>query len=313
MNGQRNEMKKRVDRLRRRVIRNKLLLLMLVPGMIYFFVFCYIPMYGVLIAFQDYKLKLGVFGSEFIGLENFKRLFTDSYFFTVLRNTLMISLLKLIFTFPVPIIFAVLLNELKNRKFKKIVQTISYLPNFISWVVLSGIFLSLFSLNGAVNSLVRLFGGEAQIFFADGPTFIVLLVITEIYKGFGWGAIIYLASISSIDTEQYEAADIDGANRFQKARYITIPGLVPVITIQLVLSVSNILNAGFDQIFNMYNPSVMQYADIIDTWVYRIGMVDRNYSLSTALGLFKSVIAVALVLLANKLAAWINQEEYTLW
>ena len=286
---------------------------MLVPGLIYFFVFCYIPMYGVLIAFQDYKLKLGVFGSEFIGFKNFERLFTDPYFFTVLRNTVMISLLKLIFTFPVPILFAILLNELKNKRFKKIVQTISYLPNFISWVVLSGIFLSLFSLNGAVNYIVQLFGGEPKIFFADGPTFIVLLIITEIYKGFGWGAIIYLASISSIDTEQYEAADIDGANRYQKARYITIPGLIPVITIQLVLSVSNILNAGFDQIFNMYNPSVLSYADIIDTWVYRIGMVDRNYSLSTALGLFKSVIAVILVLAANKIAALINQEEYTLW
>lgn len=299
--------------LKKRVYKNRFLLLMLIPGLIYFFVFCYIPMYGVLIAFQDYKLKMGILGSEFIGLKNFERLFTDPYFFTVLRNTVVISFLKLIFTFPAPIFFAILLNELRNGKFKKIVQTISYLPNFISWVVLSGIFLSLFSLNGAVNYIVQLFGGEPKIFFADGPTFIVLLIITEIYKGFGWGAIIYLASISSIDVEQYEAADIDGANRFQKARYITIPGLVPVITIQLVLSVSNILNAGFDQIFNMYNPSVMAYADIIDTWVYRIGMVDRNYSLSTALGLFKSVIAVILVLAANKMAALINQEEYTLW
>lgn len=297
----------------RRIKKNKLLLVMLIPGLVYFVLFCYVPMYGVLMAFQNYKLKLGIWGSEFVGLEHFKRLFSDPYFFTVLKNTLVISLLKLVFSFPAPILFALLLNELRAKKFKKLVQTVSYLPNFISWVVLSGIFISLFSLDGAVNYIIRLFGAEPRIFFADGPSFIVLLIVTEIYKSFGWGAIIYLASMSSIDTEQYESASIDGAGRFKKAFYITLPGLVPVITIQLVFSVSNILNAGFDQIFNMYNPSVLQVSDIIDTWVYRVGMVDRNYSLSTALGLFKSVVAVILVLAANKFAAVINQEEYTLW
>lgn len=299
--------------LMKRIWRYKFLLLMLVPGLLYFAIFCYGPMYGILIAFQDFKIKLGVMGSEFVGLQYFEQLFSDPYFYTVLRNTLVISVLKLVFTFPVPILFAILLNELKNGKFKKIVQTVSYLPNFISWVVLAGIFISLFSLTGPVNTVLGWFGMEATIFFADGPSFIVLLILTEIFKGFGWSAIIYIASLSSIDPEQYEAARLDGANRFQQARYITLPGLVPVITINLVFAVSGVLNAGFDQVFNLYNPSVYAFADIIDTWVYRLGMVNRDYSFSTALGLFKSLVAVVLIVAANKAAALINKEEYTIW
>lgn len=297
----------------KRIWKYKALLLMLLPGIVYLFIFNYIPMYGVLIAFQDFKIKFGVFGSEFVGFENFEKMFNDPYFYTVLRNTLVISISKLLLVFPIPIIFALLLNELRCMRYKKVVQTVSYLPNFISWVILSGIFISLFSLDGPVNAIISALGFEPKVFFADSVWFFVMLLLTEAYKSFGWGSIIYMAALSSIDAQQYEAADIDGATRFQKIKYITLPGLIPVITINLVFTASGILSAGFDQIFNMYNPSVYEIADIIDTWVYRLGIIDRDFSFSTAVGLFKSVVAIVLVLLANKLGAIINKEKYTMW
>jgi len=289
------------------------LYLLLVPGVLYFLIFCYAPMYGVVIAFKDYKLLEGVFGSPWSGFDQFDKLFTDPYFYTVLKNTLLISLMKLLFGFPVPIVFALLLNEVRMLKFKKFVQTASYLPHFISWIALAGIMQSILSLEGTVNSIIGFFGFDKVIFLASSEYFRAVLVISDIWKGFGWGAIIYFAAIAGIDASMYEAASIDGATRFQRMRYITLPSIAYIIVIMLILSMSGILDAGFDQIFNLYNPSVMGVSDIIDTYVYRIGIQNLDYSRSTAVGLFKSVIALIMIMVTNGLAKRIDKDFNTLW
>lgn len=291
----------------------RVLLLMMLPALIYYFVFHYLPMYGVLLAFKDFKITQGILGSPWAGFTHFVKIFNDSYFYTVLENTLLISLYKLIFGFPVPIIFALLLSEIASQKFKKVVQTISYLPHFISWVVLAGIFFTIFSLDGPVNGLIKFLGGEPSLFLADPRYFRTILVVTSIFQGFGWGSIIYFAAISNIDPQLYEAAVIDGAGRFKRMFYISIPMLAPVIAIMLILSMSGILDAGFDQIFNMYNVQVYNVSDIIDTYVYRKGLVDMNYSYATAVGLFKSVIALILIIAVNRIVKWIGGKEHALW
>ncbi|MGN7382063.1 ABC transporter permease [Paenibacillus sp. SAFN-117] len=293
--------------------RYRVLLLMMLPAVVYFTVFHYLPMYGVLLAFKEFKITQGILNSPWVGFEHFNKIMGDSYFYVVLKNTIIISLYKLIFGFPVPIMFALLLSEVSSLKFKKVVQTVSYLPHFISWVVLAGIFFTLFSLDGPVNALLKWFGGQPQLFLADDRYFRSILVITSIFQGFGWGSIIYFAAISNIDPQLYEAAIIDGAGRFKRMFYISIPMLVPVIAIMLILSMSGILDAGFDQIFNMYNVKVYNVADIIDTYVYRKGLIEMNYSYATAVGLFKSVVALILIIAVNRIVKWIGGKEYALW
>lgn len=297
----------------RRIMKYRMLLLMLLPGFIFLIIFNYIPMYGSILAFKEFKITGGIAGSPWVGLKYFNKAFEDPHFFVVLKNTLLISFYKLLFGFPVPILFAVLLNELGGRTFKKWVQTISYLPHFISWVVLSGIFITIFSLEGPINSALKALGQLPVIFMADESYFRSILVGTSIYQSFGWGSIIYLAAIAGIDPQMYEAAVIDGAGRFKRMIYITLPMLVPVISIMLILSMGSILDAGFDQIFNMYNAQVMDVADIIDTYVYRIGLINANYSYSAAVGLFKSVVALILVLAVNRIVKMIGGSEHTLW
>ena len=270
---------------------------------LYFIIFCYTPMYGILMAFKDYKISKGVMGSDWVGLYYFQKLFSSSRFWSVLGNTLIISLLKLILGFFPPIIFALLLNEIKTPWFKKLTQTCSYLPYFISWIILAGIIKEIFSTNGV----------EAQVWLSKKQYFRTILVSTDIWKGFGWGSIIYISALSGIDPQLYEAAALDGAGRWKKMHYITLPGLIPVITINLILSMAGVLNAGFDQIFNLTNSSVKSVADIIDTYVYELGVQKRDYSLSTAVGLFKSVVALILILLTNFTAKKINGKDYTLW
>ncbi|WP_240633246.1 ABC transporter permease [Paenibacillus montanisoli] len=289
------------------------LLIMMIPAMLYYLVFHYLPMYGVLLAFKDFKILQGVWNSPWVGLDIFEKIFHDEYFFTVLKNTMIISLYKLLFGFPVPIIFALLLSEVMNARYKKLVQTVTYLPHFISWVVLAGIFFTMFSLEGPVNTLIKLFGGDPVLFLADPRYFRSILVITSIFQGFGWGSIIYFAAISNIDPQLYEAAIIDGAGRFKRMFYISIPMLVPIIAIMLILSMSGILDAGFDQIFNMYNVQVYNVADIIDTYVYRKGIVEMNYSYATAVGLFKSVVALILIFAVNRLVKLIGGKDHALW
>ncbi|MCY9670096.1 ABC transporter permease subunit [Paenibacillus alginolyticus] len=289
------------------------LLIMMIPAIVYYIIFHYLPMIGVLLAFKDFKITQGILGSPWAGFHHFEKIIHDSYFYTVLKNTIVISLYKLVFGFPVPIVFALLLSEISNLKFKKVVQTVSYLPHFISWVVLAGIFFTIFSLDGPINAIVKLFGGDPMLYLADDRYFRTILVVTSIFQGFGWGSIIYFAAISSIDPQLYEAAVIDGAGRFKRMIYISIPMLVPIIAIMLILSMSGILDAGFDQIFNMYNAKVYNVSDIIDTYVYRKGLIELNYSYATAVGLFKSVVALFLIIAVNRIVKWIGGKEHAIW
>jgi len=297
----------------KQVVHYRVLYVMMLPGIAYFILFHYVPMYGVTLAFKNFLFMEGISGSPWVGLKHFEKAFSDPYFFQIIRNTLLISLYKLFFGFPVPILFALLLNEVTSLRFKKLVQTASYLPHFISWVVMSGIFIMVFSFDGPINELIKALGGDPVLFLADERYFRSILVITDIFKGFGWGSIIYFAAISGIDPQLYEAAIMDGAGRLQRALRITLPMLVPVIAIMLILNMSGILDAGFDQIFNMYNPSVYHVSDIIDTYVYRKGLVEMQYSYSSAVGLFKSAVALILILIVNRIVRTIGGKEYALW
>ncbi len=309
-----NSLSVRAGHLGRRIKRYAPLLLMMLPGMIFFIVFCYVPMYGVVLAFKDLKITQGIMGSPWVGLKYFEKLFETPKFWEVLQNTVFISALKLFFGFFPPIIFALLLNELRLKWFKKLAQTVSYLPYFISWIIMAGIIIDMLSANGIINQIVTFFGGPPKIIFLSKPEYFrTILVATDIWKGFGWGSIIYISSISTIDPTLYEAATVDGAGRFKQAIHVTLPCLIPVITIQLVLSMSGILNAGFDQIFNLINPSVSKVGEILDIYVYNLGIAGRNYSMSTAVGLFKSIVALILILGTNFVAGKLNGDDYTLW
>ena len=287
------------------------LTLMFLPVVIYFFIFKYIPMGGIVIAFKDFIVTKGIFGSEWIGLENFEKAFRLGTFRRSITNTLTISGLKLLFGFPAPIILALMLNEVTHLRFKKTVQTISYLPHFLSWVVLAGMFQQLLSPNnGPVNAVLRdVFGVKESIYFlGSNDYFRGTLVATDLWKNVGWSSILYLATIAGIDPTLYEAATVDGATRWQCTRYITIPSLVSTIVIMLILNIGSIMDAGFDQVFNLYNSAVYKTGDIIDTYVYRYGLGEMKYSFATAVGLFKNVIAFVLVLGTNLVARRISGE-----
>jgi ABC-type polysaccharide transport system, permease component len=294
--------------------------IMLMPAVILIFIFCYLPMYGVVISFQDYKIGKGISGSEWVGLKQFKILFTSSSFYVVLRNTLLISLYKIIALTVCPILLALMLNEIINQKFKKVVQTISYLPHFLSWVVIGGVMIEILSPErGIVNYVIQLFGGTPLYFLAKPEWFRSIVVLSAIWAEVGWGSIIYIASISSIDIQTYEAAKIDGANRLKQAIHITLPSIYSVIVVMLILSIGGIMSAGFDQIFNMYSPLVYSTGDIIDTYIYRYGFggtgttgsVQINYSLSTAVGLFKNIIGFIMLFGANIVSKKIS--DYGVW
>lgn len=280
------------------------LCLMLLPVIAYFIIFKYIPMGGIVIAFKDFKLGLGISGSEWVGLANFVDAFRTRLFIRSVRNTLVISLLKLCVGFPAPIILALLLNEVRHNAYKRVVQTISYLPHFLSWVIMAGILSQLLSPNnGAVNALLKTLGRKDPVpFLLDNAYFRGTVVVSDVWKGVGWGSILYLATISSIDPTLYEAAICDGASRPQRVRYITLPCIMPTITIMLILNLGGILDAGFDQLLNLYSSAVYETGDIIDTYVYRVGLVDWNYKLSTAIGLFKNIIGFVLVAGSNAVA-----------
>ena len=295
------------------VMKHRQLYSLMLPGLALLIVFMYIPMVGIVIAFKDYTFVGGIFGSEWVGLKHFQKTFTDPYFYQVLGNTLIISAYKLLFNFVTPVVFAVLLNEITNQKFKKLVQTTSYLPYFISWIVLSGIVSSVLSMDGIVNTIYSFFGGTPMSFLTDESIFRGILIISDVWKTFGWNAIVYLAAITGIDPTLYEAARVDGASRFRRIVSITIPSIMPVICIMLILNSASILNAGFDQVFNMYNTNVMDVADIIDTYVYRKGIEDLQYSYSTAIGLFKSIVCMVLMLVSNTAVRKMGGEDYALW
>lgn len=289
-----------------------MLYLFLLLPIIHTIIFHYLPMYGVVIAFKNFKPVDGILGSKWNNFRHFRDLFTSTGFFRVFKNTIKISLLRLTFGFPAPIILALLINEIWHVRFKKTVQTISYLPVFMSWVVLAGVFFEFLSVQrGPINYLIKILGGQPIDFFTDKRFFIPMLIFTGVWRGMGWGAVIYLASLSSVNPELYESAELDGANRFHKAIHISLPSLAPVITILFILNLGGILDAGFDQIFNMYNPLVMEVADIIDTYVYRMGLVNAEYDFSAAVGLFKNVVGLILIIITNSLVARIS--DYGIW
>ena len=266
----------------------------------YFVIFCYVPMYGVIISFQDYYPRLGITGSEWVGFKHFEKLFTGRYFFPVLRNTLIISIGKLLFGFPAPIILCLLLNEVRSLKFKKVVQTISYLPHFISWVVLASIVQTILSpSSGVVNYIIQLLGGEPIFFMGSSDWFRKVIVGSSIWRDTGWQTVVFMAAILSIDPQLYEAADLDGAGRFQKMIYVTLPCIAPTIIIMFIMATGNVIQDDFDQIYNMLNAKVMDVGDVIGTYTYRMGIEKMNFSYATAVGLFKNVVSLILVTFTN--------------
>jgi len=293
--------------------RYKFLYLLGIPTIILFILFEYLPMYGIIIAFQDYKPHLGIAGmfekSKWVGLTNFVNFFNSFYFGRLLRNTVRLSLLKLLFNFPAPIILAIFLNEMRNKKFKKVAQTISYLPHFLSWVILAGVVNSIFDSSGTVNYVIKTFGGEKVNFLYDKTNIIWIIVLSSTWQSVGWGSIVYLATLSGIDSQLYESSVLDGATRFQQIIYINLPALYNIVSIRLILSMGSILNAGFGQVLMLYNELTYETVDIIDTFVYRQGILDLKYSYSTAVGLFKTVIGLAMMLSVNYLAKKMGRES----
>ncbi|HZG84547.1 ABC transporter permease [Paenibacillus sp.] len=271
--------------------------LMILPGLLFIVIFSYIPMAGIMIAFQRFVPAKGLFGDQkWVGWDNFNYVMELPSFMQVLWNTLYISSFKLVLGLLVPIVFAILLNELKNEVIKRTVQTTIYLPYFLSWVVLGGILIDLLSPSGGiVNDMLKSFGIEPIFFLGDNKWFPTTLIVSDIWKNFGYGTIIYLAAITGIDPGLYEAATIDGANRWRKAWHITLPGMRMVIVLLSVLSLGQLLNAGFDQVFNLYSPQVYESGDILDTFVYRIGLLDAQFGVATAVGFFKSVVSFVLI------------------
>lgn len=278
--------------------------LMLLPAVILVFLFNYLPMFGVVMAFQDFKPWSGFFNSRWVGLDHFEAIFSRKDSIQVIWNTFVIASLKIVFIILVPVMFALLLNEIRNTFFKRSVQTFVYLPHFLSWVILGGILVDLLSPeSGPINLILKnTFGIQPIFFLGDGNWFRFTVVVSHIWKEFGFGAIVYLAALAGINPNLYEAAEVDGASRWQQTIYITLPALTPIILVCTTLELNNILSAGFDQIFNLYNPLVYDKGDIIDTFVYRVGLIGQQMGFSAAIGLFKSVVSLVLVVLVYRTA-----------
>ncbi|HEY8457746.1 MAG TPA: ABC transporter permease subunit [Actinopolymorphaceae bacterium] len=282
---------------------------MILPTVIYFVIFAYLPMIGLQIAFKDYKVFRGMWESPWVGFEHFETMFASEKFFELIRNTLLISFYRILFGFPVPIIFALLLNEVRRMWFKRSVQTVTYFPHFLSWVVFAGIVINILGPTGLLNTLIVEAGGERVNFMTNPDLFRSVVVVTGILKEFGWGAIIYLAALSGIDPQLYEAARVDGAGKLRQIWHVTLPGLRPVMAVLLVLSLGNLLDAGFDQIFQLQNAAVLEVGDIIDTYVYRIGLLEAQFELATAVGLFKGVVGLVMIVTANHVLRRMGQRS----
>jgi len=289
--------------------RDRYLYLLALPGILFFLLFKYLPMFGIVIAFQNYSPFLGFFQSEWVGFDHFIRLFNGDQFWIMFRNTLAISLLNLIFFFPMPIILSLMLNELRSNKYKRIIQTIIYLPHFLSWVIIVGLtFLMISVSQGVINEIIEMMGYEKYPFLNDPKLFWIILTVQTMWKDAGWGTIIFLAAMASVDPQQYEAAKIDGANRLRQMWHVTLPAIRNVITILLILQLGNMLDIGFEQVFLMYNGAVSGVAEIFDTYVYRTGIQQGQFSYSTAVGIFKSTVGLVLVVGANYLSKKLGDE-----
>ena len=290
---------------------NWLIYLMALPALIYFFVYCYKPIGGLIIAFKDYKITGTIWEAEWVGFEHFIEFFDSYYFGRLLRNTLTISLTTLVFSFPVPIIFALLLNEMRCLKFKKLAQTITYIPHFISIVVICGLILDFTSVDGLINTIIKLCGGEPIAFLSKADWFVPVYVISDIWQSFGWNSIVFMAALTAVDPSLYEAARLDGASRLQQIWHISLPSILPTVVTMLVLRMGQVMNVGYEKIMNLYNSSTYRTADVISTYVYRMGILGADYSSSAAIGLFNSVVSVILVILANKVSRKLT--ETSLW
>lgn len=296
----------------RSVFKNLDLYLMLLPVIIYFIVFEYLPMYGITIAFKDFSPRLGIWGSDWAGLDHFQRFFNSFRFESLIKNTINISLLSLIFGFPVPIIFALMVNELRSLGSRRVVQTVSYMPHFLSTVVVVSILLTFTSPSvGIINRILKAFGQESIYFMADPDWFKPLYVISGIWQSFGWSSIIYSAAITSIDAEQFEAAEVDGATKIQKIRFITIPSIIPTAIIMLILQTGSIMSVGFEKVFLMQNDLNIQASEVISTYVYKVGLLSADFSFSAAVGFFNSVINFALIIIVNWVAR--RTSDMRLW
>ena len=275
---------------------------MMLPGMIFIFIFCFEPMFGILMAFQDYVPAKGILGSEFVGLEHFQYMFSLPDVGRIFRNTLIIAIGKIVLGSLMAIVFAILLNEIRMKFLKKTVQTIVYLPHFLSWVVLAAVVVNMVNLDGPVNQLLAAMGLEKVNFLGSNTWFRPMIIATDVWKEFGYNSIVYLAAITSIDPGLHEAAAMDGANWWKRVWHITLTGMLPIILLMAAMSLTSILSAGFDQIYNLYSPMVYETGDVLDTYVYRMGLISRQYSFSTAVGLLRSVVGMILMLTANWLA-----------
>lgn len=285
------------------VARNKLLYLILVPGLTYFVLFHYLPMYGLVIAFKSYNIFKGIAGSEWVGLGNFRAVFAQPQFLVVFRNSLLINLYKLIINFPLPIVAALLINEIGSRLYRRATQTVIYFPFFLSWVVVAGLVINLLSPStGVVNLILDGIGLRRVNFLARKEYFRTILVLSDLWHILGWHSVIYLAALTGVDPQLYEAAKMDGASKLAIIRRITLPAIMTTINVLLLMRIGNMLNMGFEQVFLLYNPLVYEVGDVLETYIYRIGLVEARYDIATAVGLFKSFIGLSLLLVADAIA-----------
>lgn len=289
----------------------KFVYLMAIPMLVYYVLFCYMPMYGASIAFKNFVPKLGITGSPWVGFKHFTSFFNNVYFERLLTNTVLLSVYNLIFGFPAPIVLAIMLNEVRQSWFKRTVQTVSYLPHFISVMVICGMIVDFTASGGVINDLLSLFGVKRQTMLLNPALFRPVYVISEIWQGVGWGSIVYLAALTAIDPSLYEAARIDGAGKLQQIWHVTLPGIAPTIVVMLILKLGSMMSVGSDKILLLYNSNTYATADVISTYVYRKGLLENNFSFSTAVGLFNSVINFALVVGANFISRKIN--DTSLW
>lgn len=282
--------------------RHKYKYLLVMPVVIYLLLFCYKPMYGIIIAFKNFRPSRGISGSDWVGLQHFIRAINDDYFWRAFGNTLKISFANLLFSFPVPIALALFINEVKNEKVKRIVQTVTYMPYFIAIVIVCGIIKAFCQSGGVFNDIIALFGGERTNLLAESKYFLPIYIISGIWQSTGWDSIIYLAALSGIDQEQYEAAQIDGASRFQQLLHISLPGILPTASMLLILRLGQTLSVGYEKILLLYQPLTYEVADVLSTYIYRKGIVDADYSFSTAINLFNSIVNIIFLLVANRLS-----------
>lgn len=291
--------------------KNKSLYIMILPVLLFYLLFMYKPMYGALIAFQNYVPSKGMLNSEWVGLDNFVRFFHSPYFWRLIRNTLLLSLYSLIFAFPAPIILALLLNEVKKKHYKGFIQTTTYLPHFISMVVVVGIIKEFCVTDGLINDVIAFFGGTRVTLLQNPAYYRTIYIVSDIWQSIGWGSIIYLAALSGVDQQLYEAADIDGANKWKQAIHVTIPGIMPTIIIMLILRMGSLMSMGYEKTILLYNSSTYETADIISSYIYWTGLLDQNWSYSAAIGLLNSLINCVMLVLANKFSKKVS--ENSLW